>query len=317
MRINQNKNKYLSLIKFGVLFIMVCILLINLISVVTGNIPDDTDQTPIDIETDRVSINIHTEQTTVGHDDTVVFIHSITNYVTNEKDLTVQLILEAPQGSQVRRAANADTGTGSQYTTTTTLDPGDQESMRITTDLNEPGTNEITGEVIYFFGDNPENGVGKETTISVEQRPPPPSTTERVVGAHLDVYHWISSSLTTRLTTDGFIGYNPLSVGIYVIILVFLSSIFLFLCTTLTLPLMLLDIEISSESWGDFVVGGAILIGVLALLFTAIEFSSGQVNNPLLPRLLAGLITLIPLLVLINVVLIGVTRWLNGRRSSY
>jgi hypothetical protein len=317
VRVFQIKYKNWSIVGVGVVIIVVCGFCISSIPVAGDNISTDPDQTPIDIETDRVSINLHTQRTTVDHDETVVFIHSLTNYVTNEKQLTAQLILEAPQGSQVQGAANAEAGTGSQYTTTTTLDPGEQENIRIVTDLNEPGTHEITGEVIYFYGDNPENGTGKETTIVVEQRPQPPSTRERIVGTYFEVYHWANSGLTTRLTTDGFLGFNPLSLGFYIILLVVLSSVFLILLWILILPLgIFTDLQIIKEP-PDFIVGAALVIGVLGLVFTAIEFTSGQSNNPLLPRLLAILITGIPLLALLDLIVIGVTRWWNRRQSSY
>lgn len=135
----------------------------------------------IDIETDRVSISLQSQQTVVESGDTIVLTHSATNYITNDQTLSVQLILEAPSGSDVSGTGDIDAGSGGQFITTTQLEPGEQESQRIHIDLLEPGEYELTGEAVYFFGDDTDTGEGVEISIPIEMEPPPPSTTERIV----------------------------------------------------------------------------------------------------------------------------------------
>jgi len=167
---------------------------------------ETNEKTPIDIETEKISINLHAQRTTVAHNETVIFVHSITNYITNEDELNVQLILETPSGSEVFSSAGTDAGSGNQYTTTATLTPGGQENLRIEVDLNEPGTYEITGEVVYFFGNKRSSGDGQEAKVQVEQLKPPPAASEEAtdsLSTILDVipnsHSWIVSALESQI----------------------------------------------------------------------------------------------------------------------
>lgn len=169
---------------------------------------NESSEREIDIQTERVNIYLYTKDKTINHDERAVFVHSVTNYITNDEPVTVQLILEAPRGSTVSGVGSAEEGTGNQFTTTTTLDPGEQESIRIHADLADPGNHSITGQVIYYFGDNQSTGSGVETTVPFEKRPPPPSNIDRVqtraaglVGSVPAMYGTLVSVIETRVVS--------------------------------------------------------------------------------------------------------------------
>lgn len=180
----------------------------------------------IDIETDRVSINLQSQRTVIEADESLILTHSATNYITNEDPLTIQLILEAPSGSDVSGTGDIGQGTGSQFTTTTELEPGEQDSQRITIDLHEPGEYELTGEAVYFFGNDPDTGEGVEISLPVEQRPPPPTTTERITGVATllpDAYHTLATDLENRAIAsqgDEIIGIYAMAVVAVSLVLV-------------------------------------------------------------------------------------------------
>jgi hypothetical protein len=148
---------------------------------------EETTERAIDVDTNEVEIYLQSQKTVIRHDETAIFTYSATNYVTNEEELTVQLILQAPSGSEVFSSGNVEEGSGSQFTTTTKLDPGEQESIRIHVDLNEPGEHELTGQAIYFFGNNRESGDGIQQNIYLQQQPRPPSNTERILSFGSDL----------------------------------------------------------------------------------------------------------------------------------
>ena len=131
------------------------------------------------IDTDWVNINLQTQRTTVEPGETVQLSHSAAN-LHPEDELTVQLVLEAPSGADVSGTGDIDSGTAGQFITTTELDPGELEEQRITIDLLEPGEYELTGQAIYYFGDDPDDGRTVEISLPIEKQPPPPTATERI-----------------------------------------------------------------------------------------------------------------------------------------
>lgn len=148
----------------------------------TGAVKADThEEQPIDVETDELELHLQAQNTQIDHDETSIFTFSASNYVTNEEELTIQLIIQAPSGSNVFSTSGVEEGSSSQFTTTTKLDPGEQDSLRIQVDPSEPGEHTITGQAIYYFGDNQDAGEGTEATIQIEQTPPPPSATDQLL----------------------------------------------------------------------------------------------------------------------------------------
>ena len=106
------------------------------------------------------------------HGEPVILKLSAASYVTNTEAVTVQLIVESSSGISIT-GSTAEQGSGSQFSTVTTIDPGSSESIRVVISLNEPGTYLISTEVVYYVGNNQESGRGERTSISITQNPPP------------------------------------------------------------------------------------------------------------------------------------------------
>lgn len=176
------------------------ILAILALSVVSGaSVADyEPSEQPIDVKTDNAEIHLQTQKTTVGHDEPVIITLSATNYVTNNENLNIQLILLAPSGSNVFESSGIKEGSGSQFTTTKTLKPGEQENMRIHVYLNNPGKYNITGQAVYYLGDSQDDSTnGSEITIPIEQSPEPLTFSEKAIN-YLSNF---DSSFTIFVTT--------------------------------------------------------------------------------------------------------------------
>ncbi|MDQ2055512.1 hypothetical protein [Halobellus sp. H-GB7] len=145
----------------------------------SANTTENTTAEPLDIDTKRVNIYLRSSRTVVGPEEYAVFQYSATNYVTNSEPLTVQLILEAPSGVAVSGARNVDAGS-SQFTRTVHLDPGETAGTTIFIRPNSPGEYAVTGEAVYYFGDDKAGGQGRAIDLSITQQPPPPTVSERI-----------------------------------------------------------------------------------------------------------------------------------------
>jgi hypothetical protein len=296
------------------LILLVAVAGVPLAAVGTQSTAADEGQRPIDIDTDRVNVYLQAQQTKIGDGESVIFVHSATNYITNERPLTVQLLLEAPSGSDVFATSGVEQGSGSQFNTVTTLAPGEQESFRIQAEFHDPGEYEITAQAVYFFGQNRSGGDGVEVTIPVEQRPPPPSASERVVRTateSLSVYGSLVRTIETPLRTDSQPsasqsmtppGIAPFGVSMFVIVgytaAVWPLSLIVILLLWLYLGLIgRADLSgDQSDEWNAaqgfalFVTLGAVILAVLDLLSL---FGSGA-ESFLITRFLAALVVAIP-----------------------
>lgn len=161
----------------------VCLLLVALIVIIpivagvgvgqsTTQTETKTNSSIIDLDTEEVNIQLQAQQRTVEHDEPIILMLSTASYVTNSDSATVQLIVESSSGVSITRST-AEQGSGSQFSTVTTVDPGSSESVRVVISPNEPGTYQITTEVVYYVGNNQNSGSGERTSISVTQNPPP------------------------------------------------------------------------------------------------------------------------------------------------
>lgn len=266
---------------------------------------DESSEREIDIQTERVNIYLYTEDRTIDHDERAVFVHSITNYITNDEPVTVQLILEAPRGSTVSQVASVEASTGNQFTTTTTLEPGEQESIRIQADLTQPGTHSVTGQVIYYFGNNRSTGSGVETTVPFEKRPPPPSSIDRVrtgaaglVGSVPAMYGGLVSAIETRIVGGGIAPadqYTTALSPVYLVVVVLslgLGAVFSFTTQLALTPfLVLLFPNSDGTEIMELLLGVTVAISSIAFtldFFGTIGTSSGA--SLLVPRYLAALI---------------------------
>jgi hypothetical protein len=162
--------------KYRICFLFITLLVI--IPVMAGiGIGQSTTQTEtnasiIDLDTEEVNIQLQAQQLTVEHDEPIILMLSTASYVTNSESATVQLIVESSSGVSIT-GSTAEQGSGSQFSTVTTIDPGSSESIRVVISPNEPGTYQITTEVVYYVGNNPNSGSGERTSISITQNPPP------------------------------------------------------------------------------------------------------------------------------------------------
>ena len=163
--------------RYGIALFFVAVTVIMPV-VMGGGISQATAQTEtaasgsiIDLENEEVNIQLQAQQRTVEHGEPVILILSAASYVTNSDSVTVQLIVESSSGVSIT-GGTAEQGSGSQFSTVTTLNPGSSESLRVVINPNEPGTYEITTEVVYFIGDNKDSGSGERTSISVNQNLP-------------------------------------------------------------------------------------------------------------------------------------------------
>lgn len=132
----------------------------------------DANTSIIDVNNEEVNIQLQAQQREVEHGEPVVLVLSATSYVTNTEPLTVQLIVESSTGVSITEST-AEQGSGSQFSTVTTVDPGSSESLRVIVDPNEAGTYQITTEIVYYVGDDQTSGSGERTSISVTQNPEP------------------------------------------------------------------------------------------------------------------------------------------------
>lgn len=132
----------------------------------------ETNTSIIDLDTEEVNIQLQAQQRTVKHGEPVILMLSAASYVTNTESVTVQLIVESSSGVSIT-GSTAEQGSGSQFSTVTTIDSGSSESIRVVISPNEPGTYQISTEVVYYVGNNQESGRGERTSISITQIPPP------------------------------------------------------------------------------------------------------------------------------------------------
>lgn len=134
----------------------------------------------INISTEKASIYLSSQQLTVEDGESANLQFSATNFVTNKKQMTVQLIIQAPSGVSVTGVSDVDEG-GNQLVTTDTIAPGDEMGVRVSIDPEAAGEYPITAKAVYYFGTDRSNGGGKEVEMSVVQQPPPKSHQEKAV----------------------------------------------------------------------------------------------------------------------------------------
>ncbi|WP_128475844.1 hypothetical protein [Halorussus pelagicus] len=134
----------------------------------------------IDISNERTSIYLSSQRVAIDNGEQAHLEFSAVNYVTNERPMTVQLIFQAPSGVSVTGVNDIDEG-DNQYVATRSLEPGGEFGTRITIDPESPGEFPVTAKAVYYFGTNRSDGEGKEVELDVTHRPPPKSSSEKVV----------------------------------------------------------------------------------------------------------------------------------------
>jgi hypothetical protein len=133
---------------------------------------DEAATSIVDLRNEQVNIELQSQRRTVDDGEPIILDLSAVSYVTNEKPITLQLIVESSSGVAISKTT-AQRGGGNQFSTVAVLEPGATESVRVLVDPSEPGTYEITAEVVYFVGDDRDSGTGERTSIEITQNPPP------------------------------------------------------------------------------------------------------------------------------------------------
>jgi len=130
----------------------------------------------------KLSVHLHTDKTTLRVGETSGLALSAVNPITN-LPANLQVILKVAPGVSVSSSYFAETGSG-QYTLRSTILPG--ESKQITADIvaSAPGNFSMTGEVVYYFGENRTEGgrnlVELPLVVVVEDDGTPPHEVEEV-----------------------------------------------------------------------------------------------------------------------------------------
>lgn len=154
------------------LFVIILIFTGIGVSQTAGQDVSDANSSIIDLNNEQVNIQLQAQQREVEYGEPVVLVLSATSYVTNTEPLTVQLIVESSTGVSITEST-AEQGSGSQFSTVTTVDPGSSESLRVIVNPNEAGTYQITTEIVYYVGEDQTSGSGERTSLSVIQKPEP------------------------------------------------------------------------------------------------------------------------------------------------
>ena len=126
----------------------------------------------IDVQNEEVNIGLQAKQRVVNHGEPIILDLSATSYVSNSEPITIQLIVESSSDVSVT-SSTAEQGSGNQFSTVTTIDPGSSESLRVVITPSEPGEYNVTSEIIYYVGNNRKASSGERAVISVTQNPPP------------------------------------------------------------------------------------------------------------------------------------------------
>lgn len=160
--------------------IVIIILLMFGMGVSPSSAQPDTVQNNsiIDLQNEEVNIELQTEKRVVDHGEPIILDLSATSYISNSEPITIQLIVESSSDVSVT-SSTAEQGSGNQFSTVTTIDPGSSESIRVVVTPSEPGEYNLTSEIIYYVGNNKQASSGERAVISVTQNPPP----------H-DVFYW-------------------------------------------------------------------------------------------------------------------------------
>lgn len=268
----------------------------------------------ISIDTERVNIDLQAQRTNIEAGESVQLSHSVAN-LHLEEEVTVQLVLEAPSGADVSGTADVDGGSASQFITTVQLGPGEVEDQRITIDLLEPGEYELTGQAIYYFGDNPGTGDGEEISIPIEKHPPPPSTTEQITDFTTDVITFVpetQNTIATDLEQRALAGEDQTMIGIYAAGVVAISLVLVLVLSPVIKLLTGRSIARDMRRYPAAMSIGESNVGVflmlvgfgLFILDTTALADGAPVGSVLSAQVLAGLLVLAPFVVVLSVIIL-------------
>lgn len=114
------------------------------------------------------SVNLYGEKTDVQLGDNILLRLSAVNYITKPK-MTVQVIIIPPSGMSVISTEFAKTVAG-QYTTNYELQPGDGKDIEVKIVPNQIGDFKVKGKIVYYFGDDKEQGEYHDLDLPIKVR---------------------------------------------------------------------------------------------------------------------------------------------------
>lgn len=123
---------------------------------------------------ENASVVLHGEKTDVVLGEDIILKLSAVNIITKPV-MTVQVILIPPSGMSVTSSQFAISGAG-QFTSTFELDAGTGKDIEIGIKTNQAGDFNITGRVIYFFGDDKSTKEDYSVNLPIIVRVPPVPT---------------------------------------------------------------------------------------------------------------------------------------------
>ncbi len=149
----------------------------------TGNSGSEHEN---DIESDpskasSASVNLHGEKTKVAKGEDILLKLSAVNLIT-KPTMHVQAIIIPPSGMSVSSTEFVESGAG-QYTTTYELEPGKGRDIEVRIAANQVGDFNVTGRVVYYFGNNKKDGEDYTLDLPIQvEAPVPPTTYESASG---------------------------------------------------------------------------------------------------------------------------------------
>ncbi|AKB44281.1 hypothetical protein [Methanosarcina vacuolata] len=121
------------------------------------NTPEETEETSADhSEKSSASVDLHGEKTSVLKGEDILLKLSAVNFIT-KPTMHVQAIIIPPSGMSVSSSEFVESGAG-QYTTTYDIEPGKGRDIEVRIAANQVGDFTVTGKVVYYFGNNKEDG---------------------------------------------------------------------------------------------------------------------------------------------------------------
>lgn len=124
--------------------------------------------TVTDISTNELRIQLRSDKTIISKNENIFLTLSAINKITNTKDVHLQVILVIPSGLSTTETSFAKSGVG-QYVSDSIIKSGESRTEYINVGVmpNQIGTFTITGEVIYYFGDDRNNGGTQKISLPI------------------------------------------------------------------------------------------------------------------------------------------------------
>lgn len=119
----------------------------------------------------KASVSLHGEKTEVVLGENIQIKLSAVNLITNPV-MHVQVILIPPSGMSVISSEFSKSGAG-QFTTNYVLEPGDGKDIEIKIIANQIGSFNVSGRIIYYFGNDTDNIEDFTQDLFIKVKSPP------------------------------------------------------------------------------------------------------------------------------------------------